>query len=77
MFIHFLFCRKCLFQYVGKTANEFHFKWKNYKNNYRNYDCNQSCMERHLNKYYSSFGHCGFLEHVSIIFIGKTQLSDS
>ena len=42
--IYFLFCKKYLVQYVGKTANDFHFKWKNYRNSYRNYDRNQSCM---------------------------------
>ena len=38
---------------------------------------NQPCMQRHLYEHYSSVGHCGFLEHVSIILIDETDPSDS
>ena len=70
--IYLLTCRKFLIQYVGKTVNEFCYRWNNYKNNSRNYNCNQPCMQRHLYEYYSSVGHCGFLEHISIhIFLIK------
>ena len=74
--IHLLTCKKCLTQYVGKAVDEFRYRWNNYKNNSRNYDCNQPCMQRHLYEHYSSAGHCGFLEHVSIILIDKTDPSD-
>ena len=74
--IYLLTCKKCLIQYVGKTVDEFRYRWNNYKSNSRNYDCNQPCMQRHLYEHYSSVGHCGFLEHVSITLIDKTDPSD-
>ena len=52
---YLLTCKKCLIQYVGKTV-EFRYRWNNYKNNSRNYDCNQPCMQRHLYEHYSSAG---------------------
>ena len=36
----------------------------------------QPCMHRHLYEYYSSVGRYGFLEHVSVKLIEKTDLSD-
>ena len=74
--IYLLTCKKSLIQYVGKTVDEFRYRWNNYKNNSRNYDYNQPCMQRHLCEHYSSAGHCGFLEHVSMILIDKTDPSD-
>ena len=32
-------------------------------------------MQRHLYEHYSSVGHCGFLEHVSITLIDETDPS--
>ena len=43
-----LTCKKCLIQYFVKTVDGFRSRWNNYKNNYRNYDCSQPCMKRHL-----------------------------
>ena len=75
--IYLLTCKKWLIQYVGKTVDEFRYRWNNYKSNSRNYDFNQPCMQRHLYKHYSSVGHCGFLEHVSITLIDETDPSDT
>ena len=36
--IYLLTCKKCLIQYVGKTVDEFRYRWNNYKSNSRNYD---------------------------------------
>ena len=66
---------KCLIQYVGKTVDEFHFRWNNYKNNFRNCDCDQPCIQRYLYELYSSVGDCRFLL-VSITLIDKTDPSD-
>ena len=68
-----LTCKKCLIQYVGKTVDEFCYRCNNYKSNSRNYDCNQPCMQRHLYEHYSNNG---FLEHVSITLIARTDPSD-
>ena len=75
-FIYLLTCKKCLIQYFDKTVDQFRYRWSNYKSHSRNYDCNQPCMRRHLYEHYSSVGHCGFLEHVSIKLIDKTDPSD-
>ena len=73
---YLLTCKKCLIQYVGKNVDEFRYRWNNYKSNSRHYDCNQPCMQRHSYEHYSSVGHCGFLQHVSITLIDKTDPSD-
>ena len=67
--VYLLTCKKYLIQYVGKTVHVFRYGWNNYKNNSRNYDCNQPCMQRHSYEHYSSVGHCGLLEHVSITLV--------
>ena len=33
--IYLLTCKKCLIQYVGKTVDEFRYRWNNYKSNSR------------------------------------------
>lgn len=66
---------KCLIQYVGKTVEEFHFRWNNYKNHSRNCDCDQPCIQRYLYELYSSVGDCRFLL-VSMTLIDKTDPSD-
>ena len=71
-----LTCKKCLIQCVDKTVDGFRYRWDNYKNNYRNDDFNHPCMQRHLYEHYSSVGHCGFLEQVSITLIDNTDPSD-
>ena len=73
--IYLLTCKKSLIQYVGKTVDEFRYRWNNYKSNPRNYDFYQQCMQRHLYEHYSIVDYCGFLEHVSIT-LDKTDLSD-
>ena len=74
--IYLLACKKCLIQYVGKTVVQFRYRWNNCKYNSRNYNCNQSCMPRHLYKHFSSFGHCEFLQHLSVMVIDRTDPSD-
>ena len=64
--IYLLTYKKYLIQYVGKIVNVSRYRWNNCKNYYRNYDCNQPCLQRHLYKHYSSVCHCGLLEHVSM-----------
>ena len=61
---------------MGKTRDEFRYSWNNFKSNSRNYDCNQPCMQRHLYEYYSSVGHCGFLEQVLTTLIDRIDSSD-
>ena len=74
--IYLLTCKKYLIQYVGKTVDEFLYRWNNYKNNSRNYYYNKPCMQKHLYEHYSSVNQCRFLKHVSITLIDKTDISD-
>ena len=63
-------CKKCLTNYIRKIVDGFGFGWNYYKSNSRNFFCNQPGMQRHLNE------HCGFLEHVSITLVDKTDPLD-
>ena len=72
-----LSCDKCKMQYVGKTVNDFRLPWNNYKDNNRK--ClrkKEACMQQHLFEHFSSEGHNGFPDDVSIIFIDKTEPKD-
>ena len=62
--------------FLFKIIDEFCYRCNKGKNNSRNYDCNQSCMQMHLYQPNWCVGHCGFLEQISIILIGKTNPSD-
>ena len=68
-------CNQYWKQYVGQTIDDFQFRWNNYKNNNRKYQRSETCMQEHLFKHFSSPGHNGFLNDVSITFIDKTDPS--
>ena len=36
----------------------------------------EACMQQHLSEHFSSEGHCGFLDDISIIFIDKNDPKD-
>ena len=74
-----LTCNKCMLQFVGKTVDEFRFRWNNYKMNDRNFVKGQTCMQQHLFEHFvneGSFVNCRFLEDVTITFIDKTDPTD-
>ena len=48
----------------------------NYKSNSRKFDRKESCMQEHLYRYFSSPGHMGFLNDVSVTLIDNTAESD-
>ena len=60
----------CKLQYVGKAVDDFRLRSNNYKDNSRKNVRKESCRQQH----FSSECQSGFLEDVSIIFIGKTDL---
>ena len=74
--IYLLLCKQCLKQYVSQTTDDFRFRWDNYKDNNRKYQPSETCMQKHVFRHFSSPGHNGFLNDVSITFIGKTDPSD-
>ena len=65
-----------MFQYVGKTVDEFWLRWNNSKMNDRNYLKGKACMQQHLFEHFASEGHRSFLEDVTIILIDKTDPKD-
>ena len=74
--LYLLTCNVCLKQYAGQTAEEFRYRWSNYKNNDRKYQDYGTCMQQYLFKHFSEEGHHGFLEDVSITLIDKNDTSN-
>ena len=73
--IYPLTCKQCQKQYTGETTYD-RYRWNNYKFNSRKFDRKESCMQEHLCRYFSSPGHRGFLNDVSVTLIDKTDGSD-
>ena len=74
--IYLLTCKQCSKQYVGQTIDDFRFRWNNYKDNNRKYQCSETCMQEHPFRYFSSPGQNGILNDVSITLIDKIDPSD-
>ena len=74
--ISLLTCKQCSKQYIGQTMDDFRFRWNNYKDNNTKYQRSETCMQEHLFRNFSSPGHNGLLNNVSITFIDKTDPSD-
>ena len=73
---YLLTCNKCKMQYVGQTIDQFRSRWNNYKSDSKKHGQGATCMQQHLFNHFCTSGHCGFLEHVSLTFIDKTDPSD-
>ena len=71
--MYLLTCKQCQKQYTGETTNGFRYRWNNYKSNSRKFDRKESCMQEHLYRHFSSPDHRGFLNHVSVTLIDKTD----
>ena len=69
--IYLLACKQCQKQYTGIL--DFRYRWNNYKSNARKFDRKESCMQEHLYRHFSSPGHMGFLNDVSVTLIDKTD----
>ena len=74
--IYLLTCKQCSKQCVCQTIDDFRFRWNKYKDNNRKYQRSEMCMQEHLFRHFSSPGHNGFLNDVSIAFIDKADPSD-
>ena len=72
---YFLTCNKCKMKYLGywsvPVKMEQLQKWHS-----RKHDQGATCMQQHLFNRFCTSGNCGFLEHVSLTFIGKSNPSD-
>ena len=62
--------------YNIETTDDFRYRWNNYKSNSRKFDRKEPCMQEHLYRHFSSPGHRGFLNDVSVTLIDKTDGSD-
>ena len=51
-----------MFQYVGKTLDEFRLRWNKYKMNDRNFLKGKIHMQQHLFEHFASEHDCSFLE---------------
>ena len=65
-----LTCRKYKIQHVGQKVDQIHSRWNNYKNYSKKFSRRGSCMQQHLFNHFSTSGHAGLLDDVSITFIG-------
>ena len=74
--IYLLTCKQCQNQYTGETTDDFRYRWNNYKSNSRKFDRKEPCMQEHLYRHFSSPGHRGFLNDVSVTLIEKTDRSN-
>ena len=52
----------------------FRLRWNIYKDNDRNFQRNESCMQLHLYEHFYSEGHNGFLGSVSISLIDENNV---
>ena len=71
--IYLLKCKVNEKQYLGETTDTFRLRWNNYKGNGSKFQRNQSCIQQHLCEHFYGKGHNGFLGHVSVSLIGKTD----
>ena len=56
--IYPLTCKQSQKQYTGETTDD-RYRWNNCKSNSRKFDREESCMQEHLYRYFSSPGHRG------------------
>ena len=73
--MYLLTCKQCKKQYSGETTDDYRYRWNNYKSYSRKFDRKESC-KKHLFRHFSSPGHRGFLNDVSVTLIEKTDGSD-
>ena len=58
---------------LDKQLIFFCIRRNNYKSNDRNYLVGDPCMQEHIFEHFNSEDQTGFLENVSVTFVGKTD----
>ena len=71
--IYLIACNRCSEQYVGQMVGEFSHRQNNYKDNTRNFETREHCMQRHLLEHFILPGQSGFLNDASVTAIAKTN----
>ena len=74
--VYLLICNCCKKQYVGQTADKFHFNWNSYKSNCRKHQRGETCMQQQLYKHFCDSNRNCFISGVSVTFIDKTDPTD-
>ena len=64
-------------QFAGSTKESSRFRWNNYKSCRRKAERVEDCIQKYLHEHFLREGHNGFINDVEIIFIDKTDPSDS
>ena len=63
-------------KFIYIILDKLRHRWNNYKRNDRKHQRSEPCMQENLFRHFSSPGHNGFLNDVSVTFIDKTDPSD-
>ena len=69
-------CKTCSKQYAGETTEQPKRRRNNYRSNDRKFKRGEPCIYEHLYEHFYRNGHNGFLEHVAITLIDKTDGRD-
>ena len=75
--VYLLSCEVCGRKYTGQTVDEFRYRWNNYKDNNRKILRGDEHKQVGFFAHFQSLDHNGFLEDTEIIFIDKTDPSES
>ena len=71
--IYLIRCSRCLKRYTGQAVDEFRHRLNKYKDNARNFERREHCMQRHLYEPFNLPGHSEFLNDVSVTLIDKAD----
>ena len=71
--IYLTACKKCFKQYVGQTVDAFKSLWNNHKDNARNYERGQHCIQKHLYELFDLSGHTNFIQDVRVTLLKKND----
>ena len=75
--IYLLTCKQYHKQYTVETTDDFRYRSNNCKSNFRKFDRKESYMQENLYGHFSSPGHTGLLNAVSVTLADKTDGSDA
>ena len=75
--IYLLSCKVCRKQYVLSTTESFRFRWNNYMSCQRKAERGDGCMQKYFHDHFLSEGCNSLINDVEIVFIDKTDPSDS
>ena len=75
--VYLLSYKVCSMQYNGQTNDEFRHRWKNYKDNNQKSLRGEDHKQADFLPHFQRADHSGFINNTEIIFVDKTDPSDS